>query len=162
MRRCSRLRCQRLFILFGCVHHYQMYVPITFVGLPLDFRKKGRDEVGWKKSGQVGWWLLRSRLGEPLTVLTAGVQGVYQKPVCFCFMRSTSDLRSFRLAWENWGKHCFWKTKRWVGERNPKRDVLARWKQWRKWMIHYIGYNGYIVSISLIFSILLYVLLAGF
>lgn len=52
MRRCSRLRCQRLFILFGCVHHYQMYVPITFVGLPLDFRKKG-PEVGWKKS--VGW-----------------------------------------------------------------------------------------------------------
>lgn len=121
MRRCSRLRCQRLFILFGCVHHYQMYVPITFVGLPLDFRKKG-TEVGWKKS--VGWIVAFEKQTRGTLTVCCRKCKVCSKKWCFCFILSTSDLSfSFGMhigttclfcvrrgkqieRWENRGKHC--------------------------------------------------------
>ena len=91
-----------------------MYVPITFVGLPLDFRKETNVRLDGRRVW-VGWWLLRSTLEKHQQFAVGRV---------FCFIRSTSDLsfssgmhigttllfcvrrRKQIERWESWGKDC--------------------------------------------------------
>lgn len=71
-----------------------MYVPITFVGLPLDFRKKG-PEVGCKKS--VGWMVaFEKQTRETLTVCCRSARCVAKTGVFVSFV--PLPILVFRLA----------------------------------------------------------------